>query len=55
MARKPITIREETYKRLLQLKYKGETLDGVLMRLMNPKQDVSRYFGLLADEDGDKL
>ncbi|HEY0087236.1 MAG TPA: antitoxin VapB family protein [Candidatus Lokiarchaeia archaeon] len=55
MASKTIMIQEETYQRLLQLKRENESFNDVILRLIYQKQDLTPFFGLLSEKEGNEL
>ena len=49
---KTITIRDDTYEKLVRLKRDGESFSDVIERLIEQKDfDISRYFGILKDSE----
>ena len=49
---KTITIRDDTYEKLVRLKRDGESFSDVIERLIEQKDfDISRYFGILEDSE----
>jgi predicted CopG family antitoxin len=55
MASKTIMIQEITYNKLKKLKQRNESFNALLLRLMERQQDLTPFFGLLSDEEGEAL
>ncbi len=48
-------IQEETYQRLLQLKKENESFNDVILRLIYQKQDLTAFFGIFSEEEGNEI
>lgn len=48
-------IQEITYNKLKKLKQRNESFNALLLRLMERQQDLTPFFGLLSDEEGEAL
>ena len=49
---KTITIKDEVYRALAELKREGESFSDVIMRIINRKAvDLSRFYGVFTDRD----
>jgi predicted CopG family antitoxin len=55
MASKTIMIQEDTYNKLLKLKHENESFNDVILRLVQKKQEIEPFFGLLKNIDSKKL
>lgn len=55
MTSKTITIQEDTYNKLVELKRNDESFNDVIERLIKKKQHLRPFFGLLVDDRDNRL
>jgi len=48
---KTISIRDDIYRRLVEIKGEGESFSDVIEKLLEKKVDISEYFGVLKDSE----
>jgi len=46
---KTISIRDDIYRKLVEIKGEGESFSDVIEKLLEKKVDISEYFGVLKD------
>ncbi len=55
MASKTIMIQQETYEKLKRLKRGNESFNDLILRLVDKKQDLNPFFGILSEKEGDVI
>ena len=55
MASKTIMIQEETYEKLKKLKRGNESFNDLILRLVDKKQDLTPFFGILSEKEGNAI
>ncbi len=48
---KTISIRDDIYRKLADIKGEGESFSDVIEKLLEKKTDVRKYFGVLKDSE----
>jgi len=55
MASKTIMIQEDTYEKLKKLKRGNESFNDLILRLVDKKQDLTPFFGILSEKEGNAI
>ena len=55
MASKTIMIQQDTYEKLKRLKHRNESFNDLILRLVDKKQDLNPFFGILSEKEGDAI
>ena len=55
MASKTIMIQQDTYEKLKRLKRGNESFNDLILRLVDKKQDLNPFFGILSEKEGDAI
>jgi len=55
MASKTIMIQQDTYEKLKRLKRRNESFNDLILRLVDKKQDLNPFFGILSEKEGDAI
>ncbi len=55
MASKTIMIQQDTYEKLKRLKHGNESFNDLILRLVDKKQDLNPFFGILSEKEGDAI
>lgn len=55
MTSKTIMIQQGTYEKLKRLKRVNESFNDLILRLIDKKQDLNPFFGILSEKEGDAI
>ena len=50
-----IMIQQDTYEKLKRLKRRNESFNDLILRLVDKKQDLNPFFGILSEKEGDAI